>query len=107
MPSYYANMVKKKHLVRIEDAAQEMFDSFMATVIKENPELKLLKKAQRMLVTGIPVTRILQVGEKVNARMVVMGSRGLTGLQHVMQGSVAQQVVQLCPIPVTVVKAEK
>ena len=36
--------------------------------------------------------------------MVVMGSQGRTGLKHLVIGSKAAQIVQLCPVPVTIVK---
>ena len=34
-------------------------------------------------------------------------SQGRTGLKHIMLGSKAEQVVNLSPIPVTIVKAKK
>lgn len=105
MPGYYARMTKKKYLVRMEDVAQEMFDEFIEITRKNNPQQKYLKKAETMLVIGLPVTRILEVAEKINASMVIMGSQGRTGLKHMMLGSKAEQVVRLCPIPVTIVKA--
>jgi len=37
--------------------------------------------------------------------MVVMGSQGRTGLKHMMLGSKAEQVIKLCPVPVTIVKS--
>ena len=37
--------------------------------------------------------------------LIVMTSHGLTGLQHVLLGSVAEKVVKLAPCPVLVVKA--
>ena len=104
MPGYYAKMTAKKHLVRIEDVANEMFEEFIKRVRKQNPDVKLLKRIRRMLVVGIPVTRILQVAEKEKASMIVMGSQGRTGLEHMMLGSKAEQVVRLSPIPVTIVK---
>ena len=33
-----------------------------------------------------------------------MGSRGRTGMAHMLLGSKAEQVVRLCPVPVMVVK---
>ena len=105
MPGYYARMTKKKNLVRMEDVAQEMFDEFIEITIKNNPQQKYLKKVKTLLVVGLPVTRILEVAEKINASMVVMGSQGRTGLKHMMLGSKAEQVVRLCPLPVTIVKA--
>ena len=107
MPGYYSKMAKKKQLVRMEDRAREMLDDFLTTVIKNHSDAKLLKKMESMLVIGIPVTRILQVAEKIDAAIIVMGSRGMTGLKHIMHGSVAEQVVRFSPIPVTVVKEVK
>ncbi|MCU7917802.1 MAG: universal stress protein [Candidatus Thiodiazotropha sp. (ex Dulcina madagascariensis)] len=106
MPGYYAKMAKKKNLGRMQDAAREMFNEFMHDVLKRHPGVKSLKRAERMLVIGLPPTRILQVADKLDAVMVVMGSKGETGIKHMMLGSVAQRVVQLCPVPVTVVKAD-
>ena len=107
MPGYYAKLAKKKTLTRIEDVAREMFDEFVAHTAKQHPELKALKKLETTLVTGIPTTRILEMVEKLNAGMVVMGSKGRTGLKHLLVGSIAEHIVQLCPVPVTIVKAEQ
>jgi nucleotide-binding universal stress UspA family protein len=104
MPGYYGQVTKKKKLLRIEDLARESFDDFMHTVIKENPDVKLLKKAEKMLVVGLPVNRILEVAKKRDASMVVMGSQGRTGIQHLMLGSKAEQVTRLCQAPVLIVK---
>ncbi len=106
MPGYYAKISKKKSLVRIEDLAMEMFEDFLQEVKKRHPELRVLQKTKTMLVIGLPVTKILQVIEKLNASMVVMGSQGRTGLKHVLLGSKAEQIVRLSPVPVTIVKAK-
>ena len=107
MPGYYQRVTKKKALVRMEDVAEEMFDAFIDGMVEKHPHVKCLKKVDKMLVVGLPVTRILQVTEKIKASMVVMGSQGRTGLKHLMLGSKAEQVVHLCPVPVTIVKAKK
>jgi nucleotide-binding universal stress UspA family protein len=107
MPGYYRKVAKKKQLVRMEDIAMEMFDDFLSTLRKDHPDIKALHKLETMLVVGLPVTRILQVAEKTKASVVVMGSQGRTGLKHMLLGSKAEQVVRLCPVPVTIVKSEK
>ena len=104
MPGYYGAVTKKKKLLRIEDLAQESFEEFMHATIKEHPEVKMLKKVEKMLVVGLPVNRILEVAKKRDASMVVMGSQGRTGISHLMLGSKAEQVVRLCPAPVLIVK---
>jgi nucleotide-binding universal stress UspA family protein len=62
------------------------------------------KSLETRIVTGLPVTRILETAENIDARMIVMGSQGLTGLAHLLIGSKAEQVVRLAKIPVTIVK---
>ncbi len=107
MPGYYAKLVKKKRVDRIQDVAQEVFNEFLKTAINENPKLKSLRSATNLLVMGLPVTRILQLAEKLEPFLVVMGSQGRTGLKHLFLGSKAEQVVQLCHVPVTIVKQDR
>jgi len=103
--SYYSKIASNQPLIRIEDIAQQMFDEFIEMMIEKYPELPLLKKLEKMLVVGIPVTRILEIIEKKEIEMVIMGSQGRTGLRHIMLGSKAEQMVRSCPVPITIVKA--
>jgi nucleotide-binding universal stress UspA family protein len=103
-PGYYAVKGRKKQLHRLEDVAAEMLQEFVDNVKNKNPHNKAIKTAQTELVTGLPVNRILEVAEHSHARMIVMGSQGRTGLSHVLLGSIAERVVHLSPIPVTIVK---
>jgi nucleotide-binding universal stress UspA family protein len=105
MPGYYSGMVKKKKFDRMQDAARAMLEAFIQAFRKKYGTKQRIKRTERVLVIGLPVTRILQVAEKIDASMVVMGSKGQTGLKHLMLGSVAERVVKLCPLPVMVVKA--
>lgn len=104
MPGYYSKLVKKKRATRMQDIAAEAFQQFIANVIERHPLIKALKDAEHLMVQGLPVTRILEVVEYLNPIMVVMGSQGRTGLKHLVIGSKAAQIVQLCPVPVTIVK---
>jgi len=104
MPGYYSKLIKKKRATRIPDIAAEAFDKFMDRVTDTHPDLDTLQEADRLMVTGLPVTRILEFVEHLEPVMVVMGSQGRTGLQHLVIGSKAAQIVQLCPVPVTIVK---
>lgn len=103
-PGYYHVKGRKRQLGKLEDLAREMLDDFMQTRIEADPEGETLKRAKRMLVVGLPVTRILEVVTRTNPQMVVMGSAGRTGLSRFLLGSKAEQIVRLCPIPVTIVK---
>lgn len=106
-PGYYRVKSRKKQLRRLEDVARDMFDDFMAKMTKRHPKRTAIIMAKRMLVTGLPVTRILQVAERVNPKMVVMGSAGRTALSRFLLGSKAEQLLRVCPFPVTIVKASE
>lgn len=106
-PGYYLVKGRKKQLRRLEDVAKEMLDDFVNRVQEENKDLLALNKLKAMLVTGLPVNRILEIAKKSNSKMIVMGSQGRTGLSHIILGSRAEQVVRLSPIPVTIVKNQK
>jgi nucleotide-binding universal stress UspA family protein len=54
-----------------------------------------------------PPQAIVEMAQGIGADLIVMGTRGLTGIQHVMLGSVAERTVRLAPCPVLTVKAEE
>ena len=106
-PGFYAGRQSNDDLKKIEDVASEMMVDFMKRMTEEHPDKACLKQAETKLLVGLPVTRILEVAEKVQPHMVVMGSKGRTGLSHILLGSKAEQIVRLCPVPVTIVKAQE
>lgn len=107
MPGYYSKLIKKKGAGRIQDDAAAAFDEFMAKAVASHPDLAPLQNADQLMVIGLPVTRILEVVKALQPWIVVMGSQGRTGLKHMLIGSKAAQIVQLCPAPVTVVKGDQ
>lgn len=90
----------------MEAAATEMMEEFLS----QNDILNLAEEAGVSLTTallrGLPVTQILHHAQTAGVDLIIMGSRGRTGLSNLLIGSRAQRVVQLSPIPVMVVKAE-
>lgn len=106
-PGFYAGRQSKDELRKMEDVAADMMAEFMDKMVADNPGRKALKQARTILLVGLPVTRILEAAAEVQAKMLVMGSKGRTGLSHIMLGSKAEQIVRLSPYPVTIVKAEE
>jgi nucleotide-binding universal stress UspA family protein len=51
-----------------------------------------------------PVEAILAAAERTGADLIALGTRGRTGLKHVVLGSIAERVVRLAPRPVLTVK---
>jgi len=104
-PGFYAQKGKKKKFLKsMEEAAEEMMEEFLLKMRQAYPDLVPIKKAKALLVVGTPVTRIVEVAEKNQVDMIIIGSHGRTGLAHLLVGSKVQRVVQLSPVPVTVVK---
>jgi len=55
------------------------------------------------IATGAPAETIVRVAREHAADLIVMGTHGRTGLQHVLLGSVAEKVVRLAECPVLTV----
>ena len=47
---------------------------------------------------------IVKVAREIDADLIVMGTRGLTGLKHVLLGSVAERTIRVAPCPVLTVR---
>ena len=56
--------------------------------------------------TGPIAREILEAARSTQADLIVMGTRGRTGVAHVIMGSVAERVVRLAPCPVLTLRAE-
>ena len=56
------------------------------------------------VVAGHPADAIVRVAAERGVDLIVMGTHGRTGLQHVLLGSVAEKVVRLASCPVMTVR---
>jgi universal stress protein A len=55
-----------------------------------------------MIVHGVPFEEIVNTAAANQIDLIIMGTHGRSGLQHVLLGSVAEKVVRLAPCPVLV-----
>jgi nucleotide-binding universal stress UspA family protein len=62
-------------------------------------------RVRHLLSEGEPAAAILQAARETNADLIVMGTHGRTGLDRLVVGSVAEQVVRRAPCPVLTVRA--
>lgn len=81
-------------------AAQDRLDQAASDAQKDGIE------ATVDLQVGPAVSTILLAAEKHDADVIVTGTRGLSGLRHVLLGSTAERLVQHSPIPVLSVHPE-
>jgi nucleotide-binding universal stress UspA family protein len=65
------------------------------------------RPAQTFLATGRPDAEIVRLAEETGAGLIVLGSRGLGGVQRALMGSVSDSVVSHAHCPVLVVRKAK
>jgi nucleotide-binding universal stress UspA family protein len=59
---------------------------------------------QTLIVPGVAYQKIIEVADEHQADMIVLGTHGRTGLDHVLFGSTAEKVVRLSRLPVLTVR---
>jgi len=82
--------------------------------IREAAAESLQAVERQLAAEGIPVTThitpsypseaVSELAEEIGADLIVMGTRGSTGLQHILLGSVAERTLRQAPCPVLTVK---
>jgi nucleotide-binding universal stress UspA family protein len=67
-------------------------------------QAKLPCESSLEIVMGDPTEEIIRLSNIYQADLIVLGSRGLTGVNRILKGSVSSQVVSEATCPVLVVK---
>ena len=80
-----------------KSAWQEM-DKWIAEVSKQ------VKDVEKMVVRGVPFVEIIQTAKERNADLIVIGTHGRTGIDHMLFGSTAEKVVRKAACPVLTVR---
>jgi nucleotide-binding universal stress UspA family protein len=89
------------YLQDIEEQVQQMMDASRQRVRDAGLE------ADVVIVHGVPFQHIVDVARHQHVDLIVMGSHGLTGLERVLMGGVAEKVVRLAPCPVLITRPGK
>jgi universal stress protein A len=84
----------------VSDAASKRVQELAKTAAASGVE------ARGIAVSEPPSIAIVAEAEELPADLIVIGTRGLTGLKHVVLGSVAERVVRHAPCPVLTVKGD-
>jgi nucleotide-binding universal stress UspA family protein len=91
------------------DAMDKFSQSISEAVQKEMQTLKEkdltgCPKYECLIVHGTPFLEILRTAKEKNVELIVVGTHGRTGLDHVLFGSTAEKVVRRAPCPVLSVR---
>ena len=91
----------KKQLDKITSTLEEdrarMFNEKYLKFIKDKTKVKVVTKS------GNEEEKILEFIKKEKIDIIVIGTHGRTGLEHVFLGSVAEKIIRRSPIPVFVI----
>lgn len=82
----------------IEEGAQKMMEKFCRTHIRD------YNNFESFIVPGIPYDEVIKKAVAESADLIVMGTHGRTGLDHVLFGSTAEKVVRKSPVPVMTIR---
>ena len=77
---------------------KKLLETVRRRIEKENIECETVVRIDEQ-----PHEPIVQEAKERNVDLIVMGTRGMTGLKRVLMGSVAQKVIGHAPCPVMVV----
>ncbi len=83
----------------VKNEAEQQLGRFAEDVRGRGLEVEALVRE------GYPATVIVEEAESLEADLVVIGTHGLSGLKHMLLGSIAERVVQKAPCPVLTVKS--
>jgi len=96
---FYVPHVSFENLEKeIEEGAEKMMQKFCRTKIKDFSNYKA------NIVTGIPYEEILKKADEENVSLIVLGTQGRSGIDHLLFGSTAERVVRKSARPVMTVR---
>ena len=90
---------------KFQEEAIEVSKKAMDTICEN--QLQSCPNFQKRVVSGDAADEILKAIESENIDLVILGTHGRKGLEHVIFGSVAEKVVKKSPAPVLVINPYK
>jgi nucleotide-binding universal stress UspA family protein len=82
----------------IEEGAEKMMETFCQTKMKD------FTKYTSVVVAGIPYEEILRKAEETGTSLIVLGTHGRKGIDHLIFGSTAERVVRSAACPVLTIR---
>lgn len=91
-------------LERLEEDLKKAAEKKMGEFVTKR--MKDLKEVKAQVIPGIPHVEIIKMAKENAIDIIIMGTHGWTGFEHVIFGSVAGKVVRNAPCPVLTVRVK-
>ncbi len=98
---YFPHISFEKLEEELAEGAQKLMTDFCKRKLYD------YENHQGLVVSGLPHDKIIATARVNNADMIIMGTHGRSGFDHVLFGSTAEKVVRKSPIPVLTVRLEE
>ena len=98
---YVPHISYEKLEEEIAEGAEKMMESFCRQHIDAYSDF------ETRIVPGMPYEQILAQANEAGAELIVLGTHGRTGLDHVLFGSTAEKVVRKSRLPVLTVRLDE
>ena len=85
----------------IEEGARKMMEKFCRIHLRDYDNY------ESFIIPGIPFDEIIKKASEESADLIVLGTHGRTGLDHVLFGSTAEKVVRKSSIPVMTIRYQE
>ena len=104
-PHNLEHWLTKENLDKIKATLQEdrekMFNDKYLNHIKDKTKVKIVTES------GREDEKILEFAQKEKIDIIVIGTHGRTGIEHVFLGSVAEKIIRRSPIPVFIIPSRE
>lgn len=89
----------------VADLLEDMQKSAWQEMEKWGAEVSSkVKEVEKIVVRGVPFVEIIRTARGEKADLIVIGTHGRTGIDHMLFGSTAEKVVRKAPCPVLTVR---
>lgn len=98
----YESFLTPENLVLIEKNIEKEIEKDFEKIVKniDMPVKKIIK-------TGVTFVEIIDYVKEENIDLVVMGTHGRSGIEHILIGSVAEKILRRSPCPVLTVRPKE
>jgi universal stress protein A len=104
IPLHKIYVLAPTKLEELDPVLREMIETHLRQFAEQNAQANVTVTYK--IGVGIPSQEILEEANRLDVIMIIMGVLGLTGMQRVLMGSVAEQVVRLANHPVLTVRSK-